>query len=213
MLVQIAKKPAVLKTASPASLKKKEFIAEAVAVNPKAIKYAAEEILADHAFLKKLAATDGMVAAHIPLKYNSEAVFHAAIGNTLDVVQYIPKKIYKQIADGLGIVQEEPYIVCDALSRANEYDIDLSAYLTDEVKRNKEVAAYLKKQELKKKTDLTQINRGGFCCSCLTFRYTKKYKPIILLLYVKSEYNHIAVLHNVLLALASDQSFFFSGSH
>ena len=124
LLIQIAKKPAVLKTASSASLKKKEFIAEAVAANPKAIKYAAEEILTDHEFLKKLAAANGMVAAHIPLKYNSAAVFHAAIGNTLDVVPYIPKKIYRDIANGTGIIQEEPYVVCDGLSYANEHDIN-----------------------------------------------------------------------------------------
>lgn len=60
ILSQVAKKPAILKTAPSDFLKKKQFIKEAVAMNPKAIKYADSELLGDFTFLEKLVAADGI---------------------------------------------------------------------------------------------------------------------------------------------------------
>ena len=53
ILSQVAKKPAILKTAPSDFLKKKQFIKEAVAMNPKAIKYADSELLGDFTFFRK----------------------------------------------------------------------------------------------------------------------------------------------------------------
>ena len=122
LLTQIHKKVSVLKTAAPVSLKKKEFIREAVAVNPKAIKYADPELLCNAKFIENLVKNNGMVAAYIPSKYNSPELFLIAIENTLDVVPFIHKSIYKEMSDGAGIQIEEPYIICRGLCWAYAYN-------------------------------------------------------------------------------------------
>lgn len=40
-----------------------------------------------------------------------------------------------------------------------------------------------------------------------------RFYALFIALYVKSEQNYIAVLHNVLLALGTDKTLFLSGSH
>ena len=93
ILSQVAKKPAILKTAPSDSLKKKQFIKEAVAMNPKAIKYADSELLGDFTFLEKLVATDGMVAAYVPAKYAPAQLFLTALKNTYAVEPFIPNRV------------------------------------------------------------------------------------------------------------------------
>ncbi len=138
LLFQIAKKPTVLKTASATTLKKKEFIKAAVAVNPKAIKYAADEIFKDSAFLLNLVSENGMIAAYIPAKHITTYMFLKAIENTLEIDPYIPKRVYREMADGRGICQEKPYIVCSALSQSYHY------YNPNLIK-NKNVAIFISK--------------------------------------------------------------------
>ena len=118
LLTQVAKKPTVLKAASATTLKKKEFIKEAVAVNPKAIKYADEEILEDYSFLLKLVSGNGMVAAYIPAKYTNTHMFLKAIENTLEIEPFIPRRVYKDMANGMGIWEEKPYIKCMSLNQS-----------------------------------------------------------------------------------------------
>lgn len=138
LLSQVAKKATVLKTASEKTLRKKEFIKEAVSINPKAIKYAAKEILDDSVFLYKLVSENGMVAAYIPVKYTNVQIFLKAIENTLEIEPYVPKQIYRAMADGRGIIQETPYILCGALSETYHY------YTPDLIK-NKNVALFITK--------------------------------------------------------------------
>lgn len=138
LLSQIAKKPTVLKTASEKSLKKKEFIKEAVAINPKAIKYAAEEILKDYFFLEELVSSNSIVVLHIPSKYASISLFLTALENTLEIEPYIPKRIYKELADGRGIWSEKPYTICVALSQSY-------SFLQDNFIKNKNLAIFISK--------------------------------------------------------------------
>lgn len=138
LLSQIAKKPTVLKTASATTLKKKEFIKEAVAITPKAIKYADEEILKDYTFLLKLVSGNGMVAAYIPAKYTNTHMFLKAIENTLEVEPFIPRRVYKDMADGMGIWEEKPYIKCHALSQSY-------FYFRDDLIANKNMAVFISK--------------------------------------------------------------------
>jgi len=138
LLSKITKTPSALKKADPKLLKSKKFIKEAVAVNPKAIKYADGEILKDYDFLQKLVSVDGMIAAYIPAEYSSTYLFLLAIENTLEVEQFIPKRVYKDMADGIGIRTEKPYIICHSLSHNYEY-------YGDRLAKSKNLAIFISK--------------------------------------------------------------------
>ena len=138
ILSQVAKKPAILKTAPSDSLKKKQFIKEAVAMNPKAIKYADSELLGDFTFLEKLVATDGMVAAYVPAKYAPAQLFLTALKNTFEVEPFIPNRVYKEMSDGMVIETETPYIIYRDLS-------DTYRYRCPDLIKNKNNAIFISK--------------------------------------------------------------------
>ncbi len=138
ILSQVAKKPAILKTAPSDSLKKKQFIKEAVAMNPKAIKYADSELLGDFTFLEKLVATDGMVAAYVPAKYAPAQLFLTALENTFEVEPFIPNRVYKEMSDGMVIETETPYIIYRDLS-------DTYRYRCPDLIKNKNNAIFISK--------------------------------------------------------------------
>ena len=138
ILSQVAKKPAILKTAPSDFLKKKQFIKEAVAINPKAIKYADSELLGDFTFLEKLVATDGMVAAYVPAKYAPAQLFLTALENTFEVEPFIPNRVYKEMSDGMVIETEIPYTIYRDFS-------DYYRYRCPDLIKNKNIAIFISK--------------------------------------------------------------------
>lgn len=99
LLSKITKTTAALKKADPKLLKSKKFIKEAVAVNPKAITFADDELLFDFSFLESLITEYPAVYRHLPTnRRNIPELTLAAVCASTENIPYVSATAKKNIS-------------------------------------------------------------------------------------------------------------------